>query len=354
MLHRARKTGLWVATAALGVALLSPPAGAQTKEELDKARADFQAGVALMAANNCAAALPKFQDVAKVKRTPQVLFNIGECEERLGKLVAALGNYRLAAAAAEGDKKAADVVARVGERITSLEERIPKLTVKRGEGADTATVLLDGTELGAGELSAEIPVDPGSHVVIGRVGDKEAFSETVTLEEKGSKTVEVTIEIPEKPVEEAPPPPPPAAPPPPPPSKLPAIIVLGAGVASAAAGGVFLAMRGGAISDLDEACGGDNTCPPSAEEIADRGKLYTGLAQITIPLGVVGIATGIVLLVTSGGGEAKPVEEGSPAEESPSEARRRREQRTARMLRPQVVTSAPGANIGGISVLGRF
>jgi len=128
---------------------MAPPAGAQTKEEIDRARVEFHEGVVLMAANNCNAALTKFQSVAKVKRTPQVLFNIGACEERVGKLVSALGNYRLAAAAAEGDRKAKDVASRVGERITSLEERIPKLTIRRGSGAETATLLLDGAELGA-------------------------------------------------------------------------------------------------------------------------------------------------------------------------------------------------------------
>lgn len=128
---------------------MAPPAGAQTKEEIDRARVEFHEGVVLMAANNCNAALTKFQSVAKVKRTPQVLFNIGACKERVGKLVSALGNYRLAAAAAEGDRKAKDVASRVGERITSLEERIPKLTIRRSSGAETATLLLDGAELGA-------------------------------------------------------------------------------------------------------------------------------------------------------------------------------------------------------------
>src|SRR4051812_4496994 len=46
-------------------------ASAQTRDELDKARALFQEGVALAAANNCAAALTKYRAVAKVKMTPQ-------------------------------------------------------------------------------------------------------------------------------------------------------------------------------------------------------------------------------------------------------------------------------------------
>lgn len=355
--HRRGRGWTVAAAALLGAALLAPPAGAQTKDELDKARVAFQEGVALMAANNCGAAVAKFQAVVKVKRTPQVLFNIGECEERLGKLVSALGNFRLAASAAEGDKKAKVVTAQVGQRIADLETRIPRLSIRRGAGAETATILLDGAELGGLESSAEIPVDPGSHAVVARIGDREAWSQTVSLEEKaGVKTVEVVIEAPP----EKPPPPPERPPPPPPepaPSKLPAVVVLSAGVASAVVGAVFLGLRGGALSDLDGMCGGDETCPPSAEDTADKGRLYTGLAEVTLTLGVVGIAAGVVMLVTSGSGDAKAGEaDAARAEEPTGQARKPRRVAAAwrRGWWPEVVLRAPGADVGGVSVVGRF
>src|SRR5262249_41498730 len=157
---------------------------AQTKEELEKARTAFKEGVALMSANNCPAALTKFRAVANVKMTAQVAFNIAECEERLGKLVSALGNYRVAASQAEGDAKAKDVSSRVGGRIDALEPRIPKLTVKRGRNADTASIEFDGSELGSSQLSNEFPVDPGSHTIVAKVGNKEYLHETITLAEK--------------------------------------------------------------------------------------------------------------------------------------------------------------------------
>ncbi|AKT39877.1 hypothetical protein [Chondromyces crocatus] len=354
---RSRSVGIGIATFALGVTLGASPASAQTQEELDRARVEFRQGVALMAANNCAAALAKFQEVARVKRTPQVLFNIGECEERVGKLVSSLGNYRLAAAAAEGDKKAQDVTNRVGDRIAALEERIPKLNVRRGTGAETAAIYLDGVEIGQSESTAEIPVDPGTHVVAARVGDKEAFRETVSMEERSAKTVDVTIEVPEpepaavepEPVKPPPPPPPPKG------SKVPGIVVLSAGVASTVVGAVFLGLRGGALSDLDKVCNSDNACPPSAESTADSGRLYTGLAQVTLPLGVVGIAAGIVMLVTSGkGGDAAPSEETTSGEAS-SEARRRGPRRAAYSTwSPSLVPAASGANVGGLSVRMQF
>lgn len=338
-----------VAAAGLGVALLAAPAAtAQTKDEIDQARVNFQEGVALSAANNCAAALAKFQAVTRVRRTPQVLFNIGECEERLGKLVSALGNFRLAASAAEGDRKAKDVLANVGARIETLEQRIPKLAIRRGEGARTSTILLDGVELGASEISAEIPVDPGPHVVVARVDDREVWRETVALDERDTKTVEVAIQPP--PAE-----PPPAEPPPPPPvepkpvekrSRVPAFVALGAGIASGAVGAVFLGLRGGTLSDLDDLCGGDTSCPPSARSTYDKGRLYTGVAEVTLGLGVAGLATGIVLLVMSGEGGSPP----------PATAARagRGGALSAPVRRAELVPRAPGADVGGLSLRATF
>ena len=141
------RTAVMGAVLALGL-LSHADASAQSKEELDKARAAFREGLALSAANNCAGALVKFKAVAAVKMTPQVAFNIAECEEKLGKLVSALGNYRLAQSAAVGDRKAKDVAANAAPRIASLEDRIPKFTIKRGKGAEAAKVELDGNELG--------------------------------------------------------------------------------------------------------------------------------------------------------------------------------------------------------------
>ncbi|AUX42172.1 uncharacterized protein SOCE26_035990 [Sorangium cellulosum] len=350
-----RRSSKHVAGAAALLAALAaaPGSSAQTREELDQARALFQEAVALSAANNCAAALAKFQAVARVRRTPQVVFNIAECEERLGKLVSALGNYRLAAAAAAGDPKAKDVTTNVGARIEALEERIPKLAIRRGEGALTATILLDGFELGAPEMSAEIPVDPGTHVITARIGDREVSRETVTVAERDARTVDVVIDEPSA----APPPvdtPPPVAPvegpaPAARPSKVPGLVVLGAGIASGAVGGVFLVLRGGTLRELDTLCGGDTRCPPSAKPTADRGRLYTGVAEAAIGLGVVGVATGILLLATSGG---------DPSDEPKVAARdgRAAPRRSAGGSGPRahLLPQAPGADVAGLSVAGRF
>src|SRR5262249_8854466 len=157
------------------------------------------------------------------------------------------------------------------------------LTITRGKGADAATLSLDGTEIGAGQLGSPIPVDPGPHVIVGMVGDKEYLRETITIEEKETKTYEAKMRVPIKKIEEPseqPPPPPPEEPQPKGRSKVPGIVVTVVGGVSLVVGFVGLGLRGGAISELEAKCGGDTTCPPSASPIADKGKLYTGLAEI--------------------------------------------------------------------------
>ena len=323
-------------------------AGAQTADELNKARTMFREGVALSAANNWAGALAKFKQVAQVKMNAQVAFNIAECEEHLGKLTSALGNYRLAQSEA-ASSNAKDVAAQVDGRISALEERIPKLTIKRGEGAETATIELDGVELGSTQIGTAIQVDPGPHVVVAKVDGKEKARETANVPEKETKAVTIVIDADmEKPSDATPKPSDdgkPADTTPAPDqggSIVPGAAIAGVGVASAAVGVVFMVMRGGTLSDLDTLCGGDNTCPPSAQDTADKGKLYTGLAEVTLALGAVGIATGIVLMVTSG-----PKKTEAPAA-APEPAAKRPDPRL------RFDAAGPGADVGGVSLLGRF
>jgi hypothetical protein len=348
LIHRSTR---WLTAGLFAAALLgaASPAAAQTKADLKRAHTLFNEGIALSAANNWSGALAKFKEVAQVKMTAQVAFNIAECEENLGKLLSALGNYRLASNESQ-DGKAKDVAAQVDGRINALQERIPKLTIQRGERADAATIELDGAELGSTEVGTAISVDPGTHVVVGKIGKTEGARETVTLEERDSKTVTIVIDAslvkkPERPVD-----PGPIEPPKPPPdtggSKVPGAVVTGIGAASLGVGVAFIVLRQGTIDDLDTLCGGDESCPPSAEETADKGRLFTGVAQATIALGVVGVATGIILLATSGGKSA-PTDESTPTE-------------TGFLGLPKsgrgvgFLGVAPGASLGGVSLMGRF
>ena len=67
------------------------PAAGEDKEAVKLAREQFAQALSLQTAGDWAGALTLLKEVAAIKPTPQVRFNIALCEEKLGRLVAALG-----------------------------------------------------------------------------------------------------------------------------------------------------------------------------------------------------------------------------------------------------------------------
>lgn len=276
-----------------------------SKSAIDRARAQFQQGLALETAGDWTGALDLFQQVALVKLTPQVRFHIGLCEEHLGHLVAALGDYELAAHEAD-EAKVAEVSAQVASRREGLRARIPELTIVRGGGAEAALVSLDGVSLGASSVAVKLPLDPGPHTVEARASGFKPFRTTVDIAEKESKRVALTLE--------------PLAPPAmdtaatasksmspmdsageePARSNVVPLVVGGSGVASVGAGVVFLLLRQHAIKTLDSECTlpPGHQCPPSAQPTYDQGKTYTLLANVTLGVGIAAIGVGSVLFLT--------------------------------------------------------
>lgn len=296
----------------LALALVSPtrlgltPVPLAHADETTRARTLFQEGLQLETGGNFAAALGKFQEVAQVRRTPQVVFHIALCQEKLGQLVAALGGYRIVVHDGAGDAKNNQVVQTAQDAITSLEKRVPTLTVKRGKGADLAHITLDGVELGGSLVGKPQQLDPGPHSLEATESGHLPYKEVVQIAEGEAKVVEISLK--EKPGDKPPPPPPPttttdpsssvALPPPTVTRSTLPYVVLGAGAASLVASGVFYYLRSSALDDLDSSCRG-NVCPESSRSASDRGKTMTLLGNITLGVGLVGVGVGTVLLFTS-------------------------------------------------------
>jgi len=298
------------AALALGaVATTAASAQAQSQDDLERARSEFRQGLSLEAAGNWAAALAKFQEVAKVKVTPQVRFHTGRCNEQLGRLNEALGEYRLGEYEA-GQQGLPDLAA-ITQARQGLEARIPKLVIRRGQGAELGRVELDGVELGEAQIGQPLSVDPGPHTVVVRLPGDRQFQQAATVKE--SETAEVVLTPPAA-GEGAAPAPVPAAPVSgsPAPDKgtteakkspLP-WIVGGVGVAGLAGATVFYVLRNGAKSDLDSACRG-SVCPKSLEDRQNQGQLYTTLSLVSLGVGVVGLGVATYLLVTDSAGSPR-------------------------------------------------
>ncbi len=321
---------------AFGGMSYAPPAEAQSAADLSKARTLFKEGVSLEAAGDWAGALSKFEDVAKVKTTPQVRFHMGRCKEHLGRLNEALGEYRLAEYDAQQSK--AKELGEITKAREALEARVPKLLITRGTGAENAKIELDGVALGEAQVGKEVSVDPGPHRIAGTLPAGE-FEENVTVAEGETKNVELVppANLKRKSAEKA------SEEPEPTPEETPAPvkvekkgkgalpwIIGGVGLVSLGASGYFYLQRNKAENDLNGICHGD-ICPTSAQSKQDDGKKYATLTGVTLGVGIVGIGVATVMLLSGGG----------KTEEKPQSAGLK-------------LNVAPMARMPGVNVVGQF
>jgi tetratricopeptide (TPR) repeat protein len=269
-------------------------------DALKRAREQFSQALALQTGGNWAGALALLKEVAAIKSTPQVRFNMALCEENLGRLVAALGDYELAAADARAEN-AEKVAEEVDGRLEALRQRIPRIVVQRGEGADAASVSLDGVPIGDAVIGTPMSADPGPHVIEASASGFIAFKRSLKIAERQTETVIIELEPqPEEKTADAGPkvkPEPSSGG-----ARTVGFVLGGIGLASFAASGAFFYLRSTAIEDLDKACGSDRQgCPASSRNRVDEGKLYTTLGNVGLAVGAVGVGVGLALILTSGG-----------------------------------------------------
>ncbi|HZX42827.1 MAG TPA: tetratricopeptide repeat protein [Myxococcaceae bacterium] len=134
--------------------LLSTPPG-----DVEQARADFERGAALYRAGDFRAALGAFEAAQARAPTPQALFNIARCQERLGQLADAVDSYSAYLASAPD---APDHTA-VSARIDELRARLPLEASLRISVEPPASVAIDGEPAGLSPVSARLR--PGPHRV---------------------------------------------------------------------------------------------------------------------------------------------------------------------------------------------
>lgn len=279
-----------------GVAVPRTASAAPSPAEVNAAREAYREGVGLETTGNWAAALEKFRAVAAVKSTSRVRFHIGLCQEKLGRWVEALGAYNLALADAR-QESAADVEKEAEAARASLDVRIPRLTVLRGQTTEAISVSVDGVALGAASIGTEIPLDPGVHTVETSSPGRAPFRVNVELTEGVRKTVDAIPPSSSGPV--------PAASATPVasdnPSSSPAWpwLAVGVGAASLAASGVFYLLRQGKVSSLEDACGSEYHCSEAERPVYDSARTYNTLTNVTLGVGVLGVGAGTILLLTA-------------------------------------------------------
>ena len=281
---------------ALGVlvATAGAPAAAQTDEELAHLRTVFTEGRQLESKSQWGDALKKFEVVAATKMTPQVRFHIALCEENLGKLVSAMKGFDLAAEEAkELGSAGIEVLNPATQHADALRGRVAHIQIDVTGKLTTSKIVLDDTPLAAKELGVPLPADPTAHVIEVRdASGKSSFHKDVTLAEKGSEKVSVTVDDHD------------AAPEVPPTtstgsSRVPAYVVGGVGLGAIVASGVLFGLRAGTLSTLNQDCK-NNICPPGDQGLHDQGRNETIAADTLLGVGIAAVVTAGVLFFVLG------------------------------------------------------
>jgi hypothetical protein len=303
--------------AAAATVLLSTPARAQDQATIAAAREMAKRGMVAYDAGKFDEAEEKLGRAYEVVKVPTLALYRARALRQLGKLVEAAELYleatQLEVGAREKARQKARQLAaqRDAERERSeLLPRIPNVVVELEDAdADAVTVTIDGVPIPGALLGSPRPVNPGERQVLGTRGTQEV-RETVTLAEAETKTVRLRFgPDPSAKPEEPPPAPPPSEAPPadePPdePGWLPhqrtvGWIGLGVGGAGLVFGSVMGLRAMAQQSELDKHGCSDGHCYGDQSSDIDAYDTSRTLSTIGYAVGGVGVAAGIVLLLTA-------------------------------------------------------
>jgi hypothetical protein len=328
--HLLRITSVLAASLLAGV-----PARAQAPDlsSLPTAQALFDAAAKAMAAQDYATACPKLEEV--VRLVPEGLgakLSLARCYEGAGKLASAWTLYSVVEAAAREKERAIAA----GRQAAALRPRLAEMTIQVPEavrGLPSLEIRRDGIAVGPAQWGLAIPVDRGVYSLSATATGKRPWKKTVRVEADGSK-IEVVIGPLEDepgshpaapkgaPAPAAPRPAPPVArplaPKPEAPAPLPAkpapdagsgrrtagFVVGGVGIAGLAVGGIAGGLALGKKQVVDDNCP-DLICNKTGSAALDSGKVLGTVSTVGFGVGLAGLATGAVLVLTAPGGKTE-------------------------------------------------
>jgi hypothetical protein len=275
-------------TAASKVALVLALATATAAAQSPTATELFKEGRQLAKSGQFAAACDKFQKSQELDPQLGTLFNIAQCDEKIGKLATALVAYR-EVVAKDGNAQRRALAA---EYQSKLEPRVPKIVVQIGNPPPSLVVTLDGAT-GAKPIDVNLPieVDLGDYNVVARADGYRELSSKVHVDKEGSTlTVPLALALvhgAEQVVTQQQ-----VVPPPPPPArghssrKKYAVAALALGGAATATGIVFGVLAHGAWNDAQSVCGG-TICPTQAQVDAANGHVSDARSDGNLSTGFV-------------------------------------------------------------------
>lgn len=301
--------------AALGLAQLSFAPEAFATPESD-AKDLFARGRELRANNDCGSAAPLFRKAWQIyPKAVGPLRNLAECEEQLGHFASsrrAWLDLKRALITLPPDAKydgwdadADTAAARLKPKVASF---VVDVYVKSNEGETLANdksgieLFVNGESIGTALAGTPLERDPGPYLIRAQTTDAKPVETSVNL--SAGDNPHITLRLTREPK-------PAVALTSPPPEmthtgrRTAGFVVAGVGAAALIGSGVTFLLRQSAKSDLEDACPNYENAPcPEArrselEDTVDKGQTMSTLTSILLPVGAVGVALGVVLVVTS-------------------------------------------------------
>jgi hypothetical protein len=276
------------------------------------AEALFSQARELFDAGKIGEACEKFAESQRLDPSPGTLLNLARCHEEEGKTASAWSEYLAAkrAAKSSGRDSLAEESAR---RAAELEGKLSHLTIEVTAEVEGLKITRNDDELAPATFATKLPVDPGTYTISAEAPGYEPWSSEVVVKhgEAASLTVpalvaraapaeaetdEGTAEAEQSVVVD-----PSTAPADPNGAPVAAYVIGGAGLVVTGVGLAFGAMASGAYKSADEACPLHTACSDEAMKDRDSAGTYALVSTVAVPVGLAGLATGIILWATHGG-----------------------------------------------------
>ncbi len=296
---------------ALAWTLVAVQARADEAADIATARTLGIEGVRLADAGNCADAIDRLVRAERLHHAPTTATRLGECEIETGKLVRGTERLRHVLREPLGAAPPAAFLAavtRAEKALQGAQGRIPTLALSvRSPAGVPLTVRIDDETVSDATLGAPRPIDPGSHTI--DVGGPELRPKRTSISLAEGESRAITLDVEPAPSRVDAPtsrqaPPVHAEPGSSRRSLAPSAVLFGAAALGLGVG-LYSGLRVAETrSMLETRCDERSVCPSDAEAELERAKTWATISTVGFATAGVGLAAGIVLLVTGGGASA--------------------------------------------------
>lgn len=281
--------------------LIAVPARAQSEADRATARALALEGHAALQKKDYATAADRFGRADALVHAPTLVVDWARALSGLGRFVEAHERYELVlreGVSNSSPKSWQRALEDARKELDALKPRLAWITVVLEEPSE-ATVKIDGIIVPPAAIGVKRAADPGFPEVTASAPGYEPFKETITVGSGEEKTVEITLK--KRPDIDGPDPLPSAdvyrARQSSPTRRALTYVAWGVGGAAAVTGGVFGALTIKKRGDLRSECV-DGYCRSASAKKIRTYHTYGNLAAVGLGVGVLGLGTGLVLLLT--------------------------------------------------------